>query len=838
MPSSRSVGASGVSTKRGRVLRVWGHHWLGLMVALAGCVAESEEELDVDQAALADLGEAVRPPYRDGAVVILDGGGPILDSGRPTLDAGVPISDGGGPRDGGGPIRDGGFSSFEPIGDWRFDDCSPASTSLLDSSPTFAPLTRAAGLGCAEGIRGAGVLFDDRRDTLQTTNTAFALSNAVTVAAWVNPQATRTGSVVNKQLQGGAAFELLFDRNKVTFTVSIAKTRGTQQVSSSVAIPVGSWSHVAGIYDGQFVRLFRDGQQVGQVSAPGNIADVNGPIAVGNNRNGQFFPGRIDEVKLWNRALDQFEVQQLSCIQRPATFSVSPLVGPAVDPDVSVHYDIAYTNNNGGACQSSFVNLAFDQLPDGFSVNVGQNFPIVAPGETLLLSADMTGSFDAVPGTRDIPFSLQDFNDGSVLTGQLNFTLNAPTGCFVRTSRELIMRELSVVEDPIRTTFSTAGDSRSGAWTFARLMEQLAPTPAQAPAMVAQMLSTWLTDQTINGFSVPSRTQLQQLMIDPWPRTEDGGLDLRRAPLRLLAIVNRLDLRDLAKGEAGEGRFVFGVVDGRGNQTEFTFILEYALPAKTTADVVEWGNQWHALGELPFPSEQYNAALEALTTRFAGRNADPSRPNGSALKRLRTNEIALSSRWELREFGLSATTGLLVPAPVDLTPDTSFLNESPLVADYVNQNEAAILIERHTVPATFGGSTFLGGSSFNDLAGWTSSGITNPEARFRFSLNTCNGCHSSAETGTGFLHIGNREIGQTAFLSGFMTGITLPDLVTGVPRTLNDLGRRNADLKAVVCGGTASTVTTPLPVSSVTRSSVARETSREAFLSKGIGRVH
>jgi hypothetical protein len=71
-----------------------------------------------------------------------------------------------------------------------------------------------------------------------------------------------------------------------------------------------------------------------------------------------------------------------------------------------------------------------------------------------------------------------------------------------------------------------------------------------------------------------------------------------------------------------------------------------------------------------------------------------------------------------------------------------------------------------------------------------------------------------------------------------MTGITLPDLVTGTPRTLNDLGRRNADLKAVVCGGTASTVTTPLPSSSVARAAATRENGREAFLSKGIGRVH
>jgi hypothetical protein len=404
----------------------------------------------------------------------------------------------------------------------------------------------------------------------------------------------------------------------------------------------------------------------------------------------------------------------------------------------------------------------------------------------------------------------------------------------VRTSRELLMRDLSVVEDPTRTASPEAPGN--GAWSFAALMQQLAPSPAQAPAMVESMFQTWLSAQTINTFNVPARTQMQSVVLGPWPRLANGQLDLTKAPLRLLAIVNRLDLRDVANGRAGEGRFVFGVHDASGFPLEFTIILEYALPARNTDDVMSWANQWHALGSLPFPSAQYNAALEALTTRFAGRNAAPGLPNGSALLRLRTNEIALGSQWELREFRISPTTGMLEPAPVELTPDTNFMFESPLVADFVNQNEAAVLQEKHVVPAQFEGQAFLGGNSFNNLNAWRSSGITNPEARFRFSLNTCNGCHSSEETGTPFLQINPRSQGSVSFLSGFMTGITIADPVTGVSRTLNDLGRRNADLKAVVCGGTASTLTIPLPASPTARPSPAP--TRAEFLSVGIGRVH
>ncbi|WP_437515627.1 hypothetical protein [Sorangium sp. So ce1099] len=118
----------------------------------------------------------------------------------------------------------------------------------------------------------------------------------------------------------------------------------------------------------------------------------------------------------------------------------------------------------------------------------------------------------------------------------------------------------------------------------------------------------------------------------------------------------------------------------------------------------------------------------------------------------------------------------------------------------MNANEAAIIAERHTFPETFQGSPFLGGASLNNLTAWIAPGSASNEARHKFSLNTCNGCHGAAETGTAFLHVFPREPGVEASLSGFLTGTSIPDPVTGEPRAFNDLGRRNQDLRALVCG--------------------------------------
>ena len=82
-----------------------------------------------------------------------------------------------------------------------------------------------------------------------------------------------------------------------------------------------------------------------------------------------------------------------------------------------------------------------------------------------------------------------------------------------------------------------------------------------------------------------------------------------------------------------------------GQTLQATLILEYNIPAGSQAEILDLANAWHALRALPFPSEEYNAALQAVTERFTARNAAPGRPNGSALGQIRTNDFfALSLR--------------------------------------------------------------------------------------------------------------------------------------------------------------------------------------------------
>ena len=101
------------------------------------------------------------------------------------------------------------------------------------------------------------------------------------------------------------------------------------------------------------------------------------------------------------------------------------------------------------------------------------------------------------------------------------------------------------------------------------------------------------------------------------------------------------------------------------------------------------------------------------------------------------------------------------------------------------------------MPEAFEGERFLGGAVFNDIDFWEAPGVES-EARHKFSLNTCNGCHG-AETGSAFLQIFPRFAGEQSQLAGFQTGITVSDPITGEPRRLTELARRRTLLESVVC---------------------------------------
>ena len=556
----------------------------------------------------------------------------------------------------------------------------------------------------------------------------------------------------------------------------------------------------------------------------------------------------------------QFQSGSIQLLPSPVLAGNSRLVVSFVPGQVSSSNTIALLLNNGLTLLRDDGVFPDQVANDGnfsalVNVSVAELAALTAAVTNLPPNERITQIFSgrAIIGSNVLQvFPISDFEAGQSIT----FFTNSPFGIHLCAgsstaydpAKTLMITDLSVVQDTNRTWDPLPGGkgtgTKMGAWTFGRLMTDMANTPVtgiSASDFVLRWLQSWQVPQTINNDTVPAVPLINQFVVAPWQAATaaeggfpPGAVDLSIAPFRLLAIVNRVDLREnptyggtsqnsvIPPELAGEARFVFGVLDSVGQQLSNTVILEYAVPKTTCEDVHNWGVQWAALNNIPFntppANPAFNIALQAITDQFAKANADPSRlPNMSAIHQVRSNEaLRPDAQWELRQFniddGSGGNPGFLVESPVVGTPATS-LNNSPTLNMFLLGIISPIsfcppsFISPPQVPTFFNSAPFLGGFGLEGFSGmfWDSDTPTPLSGsqfcvRHIFSLNTCSACHTS-ETGTSFTHVSPRVFGQTAQLSGFLTGITVPDpdpANSGVVYRYADLTRRVQDLNALV----------------------------------------
>lgn len=95
-------------------------------------------------------------------------------------------------------------------------------------------------------------------------------------------------------------------------------TANWKYFDSSRALPVDRWKHVAATYDGTWLRIYVDGRGAGSTRMSGRTCVSRQPLAVGAKNNPAkglleaFWDGRLDEVRIYDRALTATEIRQLA----------------------------------------------------------------------------------------------------------------------------------------------------------------------------------------------------------------------------------------------------------------------------------------------------------------------------------------------------------------------------------------------------------------------------------------------------------------------------------------------------------------------------------------------
>ncbi|MCE4065251.1 glycosyl hydrolase family 18 protein [Chryseobacterium gleum] len=152
--------------------------------------------------------------------------------------------------------------------------------------------------------------------------------SALSFEGWIKPSSFKSASPYISSIMGtevsdsNSAFLRLGDanlaNNKLQFVVSINNVQ--QKLASATALSANTWYHVAATYDGANMKIYINGvldatkAQTGSVNSTGAF---NVGYLYNTSRN---FNGKIDEVRVWKRALSQTEISQNMCnVSVPAT---------------------------------------------------------------------------------------------------------------------------------------------------------------------------------------------------------------------------------------------------------------------------------------------------------------------------------------------------------------------------------------------------------------------------------------------------------------------------------------------------------------------------------------
>jgi Concanavalin A-like lectin/glucanases superfamily len=143
------------------------------------------------------------------------------------------------------------------------------------------------------------------------------LTTGLTLEAWVFPTAAATATtwrnVLIKERSGGEIYNLYADTDThvpAAYVVRSANPGTPVGVNGVAQVPLNTWTHLAMTYDTATVRLYVNGTLVRSSATTGALLTSTGALRIGGNSVwGEFFQGMIDEVRVYNRALTQAEIQ-------------------------------------------------------------------------------------------------------------------------------------------------------------------------------------------------------------------------------------------------------------------------------------------------------------------------------------------------------------------------------------------------------------------------------------------------------------------------------------------------------------------------------------------------
>jgi len=151
--------------------------------------------------------------------------------------------------------------------------------------------------------------FDGSGDYLELGNEVQIDGNMPrTIEAWAYTESFNNGGIFQAGTTGtvGKDFSLRTMNNQDN-RWRVQQWGGGYDFDVTLPNSKDSWHHFCLTYDGAVSRLYYDGELVAENTATLNTGDF--PLRIGRWNNNNYFDGKIDEVRVWNTALEEADIK-------------------------------------------------------------------------------------------------------------------------------------------------------------------------------------------------------------------------------------------------------------------------------------------------------------------------------------------------------------------------------------------------------------------------------------------------------------------------------------------------------------------------------------------------
>ncbi len=212
------------------------------------------------------------------------------------------------------------------VGHWMFDE--PSGTAALDAmGPNSGTLIN--GPARVAGKLGPALRFDGIDDYVNVPDSgALDLSNRMTISLWFKPsQLLNSFSGRKDLLKKLNAYWLILNYPGSDGKLSFVFNSGSPIVKSATSSWISNtWYHAAATYDGAQMKLYINGVLEGNVgTAVPAVANAAALQIGGNSDHSTYYPGCIDDVRLYNVAMSASEISGLFT---SGTTNVAPVINP------------------------------------------------------------------------------------------------------------------------------------------------------------------------------------------------------------------------------------------------------------------------------------------------------------------------------------------------------------------------------------------------------------------------------------------------------------------------------------------------------------------------------